>query len=552
MTNGKVTSDLIDVEARGLAIPQLIQATSAKQYDVIMTAVIAIPPAAARGLELRVLSTALQQSAAGEGAGVWVKSDSPIKNPKELKGKSLGSYALRSTGYTQVRLALIHKYGLNAALEGGDLKQVEIQAPNLPGALAAGQIDAATLIHSQAFRALKSGEFRPIAETGRDNIEVYGMRFISALNVSYPERLAQRPDAFKEFNRMFRESVRYALAHRDEVFGAVGKQEQPAAGVLQLVVREELRRARHVRGRARQDHHEVLRAVERDRDDPELSRTSAPWSGSTRCAADGDDRHRAWPDRRVRAAWSRAGWPRICSRCCSSPPGRRRRWSRRLICCQARSRSRGGFGCSSPAARDLGHLGASLFHVGRGDRDFVRHRLAARADSLLRAGAAVRDRAPHRPVPQRVLGHRLDVAVDHVVRRHAADRDLRDQRRAGAVRAGQHVGGPRQASIAEIIEMAGSFTRRRWRMFALVIVPSLYPFIFATLRIMFGVAWKVTLTAELFGGNSGLGYMINLSRQEFDTATIFAAIILIIAFVHGMDQYVLAPLQASVSRHYAG
>jgi len=224
MTNGKVTSDLITVEARGLAIPQLIQATSAKQFDVIMTAVIALPPAAARGLELRIMSTALQQAAAGEGAGIWVKKDSAIQRPQELKGKALGSYGLRSTGYTQVRLALIHKYGLNAALEGGDLKQLEIQAPNLPAALAAGRIDAATLIHSQAFRALKSGEFRPIAETGRDNIEIYGMRFISALNVAYPERLAQRPDAFREFNRMFRDSVRYALAHRDEVFGAVGAQ----------------------------------------------------------------------------------------------------------------------------------------------------------------------------------------------------------------------------------------------------------------------------------------------------------------------------------------
>ncbi len=104
----------------------------------------------------------------------------------------------------------------------------------------------------------------------------------------------------------------------------------------------------------------------------------------------------------------------------------------------------------------------------------------------------------------------------------------------------------------ETLEMAGSFTRRRARMFALVIVPSLYPFIFATLRIMFGVAWKVTLTAELFGGNAGLGYMINMARQEFDTATIFAAIILIIAFVYGMDRYVLAPLQTRVSRHYVG
>src|SRR5215470_9812082 len=110
MSNGKIASDKITVEARGLAIPQLIQATSAKQYDVIMTAVIALPPAAARGLELKVLSNALQQSPAGEGAGIWVKSDSALKTPKDLKGKTLGSYALRSTGYTQVRLALIYKY----------------------------------------------------------------------------------------------------------------------------------------------------------------------------------------------------------------------------------------------------------------------------------------------------------------------------------------------------------------------------------------------------------------------------------------------------------
>src|SRR5260370_22406342 len=102
MTMGTCVSDHIGVEAGGPEIPQLIQATSAKQYDVIMTAVIALPPAAARGLELRVLSTALQQSAAGEGAGVWGKTDSPIRSPKELKGKSLRSYGLRSTRYTQV------------------------------------------------------------------------------------------------------------------------------------------------------------------------------------------------------------------------------------------------------------------------------------------------------------------------------------------------------------------------------------------------------------------------------------------------------------------
>lgn len=103
----------------------------------------------------------------------------------------------------------------------------------------------------------------------------------------------------------------------------------------------------------------------------------------------------------------------------------------------------------------------------------------------------------------------------------------------------------------EMTEMATSFTRAKLRIFVRIVVPALYPFIFATLRIMFGVAWKVTLTAELFGGDRGLGYLINLARQEFDTATIIAAIALIIAFVHGVDRLIFVPLQSLLSRHYA-
>ncbi len=104
----------------------------------------------------------------------------------------------------------------------------------------------------------------------------------------------------------------------------------------------------------------------------------------------------------------------------------------------------------------------------------------------------------------------------------------------------------------EIGEMATSFSRNGWRRFWLVTVPLLVPFIVATLRIMFGVAWKVTLTAELFGGNRGLGYVINIARQDFDTATIFVVIVLIIAFVYSVDRLLFAPIQARLARQHGG
>ncbi len=195
INNGKVKSDLIEVEAKSLAIPQLLQSTSSKQYDVIMTAVIGLPAAASRGLELRILNTALRQSKGGLGGGIWVKKDSPLQNPKELRGKILGSYSLKSTGYTQVRIALQKKYGINTNLQGGDLKQLQIPASNLPAALSRDSIDAATLIHSQAYKAIRSGEYRTIAETARDNIEMFKMQFVSAVNVSYPEKLSAEANA---------------------------------------------------------------------------------------------------------------------------------------------------------------------------------------------------------------------------------------------------------------------------------------------------------------------------------------------------------------------
>ena len=85
--NGIVKSDKIAIEASALQIPALISSTPAKKYDVIMNAVMAIPFAKRRGLDLVVLSSALRSAKGRLGAGIWVKKDSPYKTLADLKGK---------------------------------------------------------------------------------------------------------------------------------------------------------------------------------------------------------------------------------------------------------------------------------------------------------------------------------------------------------------------------------------------------------------------------------------------------------------------------------
>lgn len=103
----------------------------------------------------------------------------------------------------------------------------------------------------------------------------------------------------------------------------------------------------------------------------------------------------------------------------------------------------------------------------------------------------------------------------------------------------------------ELLEMSSSFTRRGLRTFHRIVLPLLVPYIFGALRICFGVAWKVALTTEMFGGNAGYGFLVNRARSEFDLSLIFAIILLIIAFVYATDRFFFQVIQKKLQRQYA-
>ncbi|MRX50431.1 PhnD/SsuA/transferrin family substrate-binding protein [Paracoccus sp. S-4012] len=222
---GIVTSDKIKVEVTALDIAALQQAIAARTFDVVEGAAMAVPRANARGLDLQIIGIAQRAHEEGLGSTIWVKPDSPIQTAEDLKGKRVGGYTLSSAGMTLVRIALNQAHGLDVSPEGGDLQFVELPESALAAALAAGNVDASVLIHAQAYEAMKSGEFRPVVQLGKDMTEKFGLRTITSVLVAYGDKLTEDPESYQEFLRMFRESVDYALANQEEVFTAVGEQE---------------------------------------------------------------------------------------------------------------------------------------------------------------------------------------------------------------------------------------------------------------------------------------------------------------------------------------
>jgi ABC-type nitrate/sulfonate/bicarbonate transport system permease component len=94
----------------------------------------------------------------------------------------------------------------------------------------------------------------------------------------------------------------------------------------------------------------------------------------------------------------------------------------------------------------------------------------------------------------------------------------------------------------EEVEMGRSFGRSRWAIFWRIELPMISPFIIAGARISYGVCWKISIIAELFGGRSGLGYMMQWAQDFGSVDSIIAICLAIVFFVIIGDALILRPL----------
>jgi NitT/TauT family transport system permease protein len=101
-------------------------------------------------------------------------------------------------------------------------------------------------------------------------------------------------------------------------------------------------------------------------------------------------------------------------------------------------------------------------------------------------------------------------------------------------------------------EMGTSFTRSRIRVILRIEAPLLIPYALAAVRLSFSVGWKVALIAEFFGARAGLGRVLQLARERFDTPTVFAVILVVVIIVSLVERAILDRLSAYFAARSGG
>jgi NitT/TauT family transport system permease protein len=100
---------------------------------------------------------------------------------------------------------------------------------------------------------------------------------------------------------------------------------------------------------------------------------------------------------------------------------------------------------------------------------------------------------------------------------------------------------------AEILEMARSFTRSWSQVLFKVTLPLLAPYLISALRIAYGVGWKIALVAELFGSESGLGFLLQQAQSVADATTVFATCFAIVIIFWIGEKLIIDPLSRTFS-----
>ena len=203
----KQTLDVTIESAQGGA--ELVNPVVSGQREFGFSNVSSLMIAQTRGIDLVAVSPGASSTGErGHDFGAIVAAgDSPIKNAKDLEGKTVAVNNLNNIGDTSVNASM------RAA--GGDPKKVnyvELAFPAMPAALADKRIDAAWIV--EPFLTITSEHGAKVVAW---NLVDTAPRLMIAVYFTSRKYAKEHPDIVKRFQVAMTESLAYADDHPDEV-----------------------------------------------------------------------------------------------------------------------------------------------------------------------------------------------------------------------------------------------------------------------------------------------------------------------------------------------
>ncbi len=103
----------------------------------------------------------------------------------------------------------------------------------------------------------------------------------------------------------------------------------------------------------------------------------------------------------------------------------------------------------------------------------------------------------------------------------------------------------------KFFEVSRSLGASRLQEFLYIIVPGSIPYLAAASRSALGVALRITVVAEAFGGRSGIGYQLYLSYDLGEIVGVYAWALYLVAVMVLLDLLVLARIEKWAKRWMA-
>lgn len=203
--NRNISLELVQETGGAAAVPGVV----AGDFQFSFGNVTSVLLAASQNLPLRIVAEG--NSSTGDPAtdfsAVVVKGDSPIQSAADLAGKTVSVNNLKNIGEVTIRKAVEDAGG-----DSSTIKFVELPFPDMPAAVAKGDVDAAWVVEPFVTVATSQGARKVVANFAEAVPDLTVASYFTTA-----QRIKEDPKLVDDFRAAIQQSLKYAQDNPDEV-----------------------------------------------------------------------------------------------------------------------------------------------------------------------------------------------------------------------------------------------------------------------------------------------------------------------------------------------